>query len=567
MKHFLLTCCLLATASLVSAQDFETATETIQQMGVGWNLGNTLDANSGQRMADIVASETYWGQPVTKPELMTMMRDAGFGAIRVPVTWFPHMNDAGVVDEEWMNRVHEVVDYVLDAGLYCILNVHHDTGADADGYTSWLKADETYYQNNKVRYENLWRQIASEFRDYDDHLLFESYNEMLDVKNSWCFASFNATGNYDAAIAASAYNAINSYAQSFVDVVRATGGNNQQRNLVVNTYGACSGAGTWNSHLKDPLIQMALPDDPAGTGHLLFQVHSYPDISNLATAKSEIDGMISALNTHLVSKGAPVIIGEWGTSDTNADYMNRPEQLFQFVDYAVDKAKQNHMATFFWMGLSDGSYRSLPAFSQPDLAERIVKAWHGSDYQGVFPTMDDFDVVYLVNYTATWQELNLYGSTLSLTDYKGIRVVMAEQPAANALQVKCYGENNKNQYQMLSATGLETTVMFNASAVGQKMQRITLQTMIGAQEVKLKTAYLIRQDGTEQQLHAFSPFWGCVVEMVAQPTDIDSPLLGSSQVQRTTDGYVYNLQGQRVQKPTMPGVYVRNGRKVVVKRK
>ena len=141
----LLSCLALLFVSTATAQSFETANEAVANMGIGWNLGNTLDANNGNRMADIVQSETCWGQPVTRPELMLMMKEAGFNAMRVPVTWFPHMDNNGTVDAVWMKRVHEVVDYVINAGLYCILNVHHDTGADAGSYKSWLKADETTY--------------------------------------------------------------------------------------------------------------------------------------------------------------------------------------------------------------------------------------------------------------------------------------------------------------------------------------------------------------------------------------------------------------------------------------
>ncbi|MDE7086184.1 MAG: cellulase family glycosylhydrolase, partial [Prevotella sp.] len=208
--------------------EFETATEAVKNMGLGWNLGNTLDANS-QKVYDItqsnywgqqdVTSETCWGQFTTQPALLQMFKDAGFGAIRVPETWYNHIDSNGNVDAAWMKRVREVVDYVVNAGLYCIVNVHHDTGADGDGFKSWLKADATSYANNKARYENLWRQIAEEFRDYDQHLLFEGYNEMLDSYNSWCFATFNSPNKYDAAGALKAYQAINNYAQSFVDVV------------------------------------------------------------------------------------------------------------------------------------------------------------------------------------------------------------------------------------------------------------------------------------------------------------------------------------------------------------
>ncbi len=551
---------ILHSSFFIHAQSFETATEAVSNMGVGWNLGNTLDANNGSRMPNVVQSETYWGQPITKPELMSMMKNAGFGAIRVPVTWFPHMDTAGNVDAEWMKRVHEIVDYVLDAGLYCVLNVHHDTGADEGSYKSWLKADESIYNNVRERYEKLWQQIATEFKDYGERLLFESYNEMLDTYNSWCFASFASPSKYDANSARSSYNAINSYAQSFVDVVRATGGNNAKRNLVVNTYGACSGGGTWNNHLKDPLKEMKLPTDAAEAGHIIFQVHSYPTISPLSSVKNEVNDMISSLKTHLVAKGAPVIIGEWGTSDTGADYQSNRSTLFQFVDYFVQTAKENGIGTFFWMGLSDGSIRSLPAFSQADLAERIVKAYHGNSFKGEFPTIDDFDITYHITYTGDWQELNLCTSTINLSDYKGIRVEMAQLPAANSLQVKSYGESEgKEQYDMLGANALNSTVTFRTSSLGTKIQRITLQTMKGAQEIRLKRAFLLRKDNTEEELKSFSPYWGCSVEMEAQSLDIPSITTTPS------DSPIYNLQGQRIHHLSHPGIYIIGGKKVLFK--
>lgn len=390
------------------AQTNETATEAVKNMGVGWNLGNTLDANGAKESDPSNAaywgcqgleSETYWGQTLTTSALMTMMKEAGFGAIRVPVTWYNHMDKTGKVDAKWMKRVHEVVDYVIDNGMYCILNVHHDTGADGNS-KSWLKANETWYNNYKDKYKYLWQQIAEEFKDYDGKLLFESYNEMLDTNNSWCFASFAAPGNYNAAISTSAYNAINSYAQSFVDVVRATGSRNADRNLIVNTYAASNGYGTWSSHLIDPVKSMKLPQD-AVANHLIFEVHSYPSISDknsqgvvtnrpLSEIKKEIDGTISVLKANLMAKGAPVIIGEWGTSNVDAgdgktDYDSRRDLMMQFVDYYVGKAKESGIAMFYWMGLTDGAYRAEPAFSQPDLAERIVKAYHGNEFKGTYP--------------------------------------------------------------------------------------------------------------------------------------------------------------------------------------
>lgn len=143
-----LLCALLMVFSshVASAADFETATEAVQNMKVGWNLGNTLESNGSWINGSTENFETAWGQPITQEDLMKMMKNAGFNAIRVPVTWYQHMNGSNQVDAAWMARVHEVVDYVINQGMYCILNVHHDTGADD---AAWLVADESVFNQQK----------------------------------------------------------------------------------------------------------------------------------------------------------------------------------------------------------------------------------------------------------------------------------------------------------------------------------------------------------------------------------------------------------------------------------
>ena len=419
-----------ALAVSQTSSEFESAEEAVANMCIGWNMGNTLDSNSGDTLNMWIeyynkgskrttsVYETAWGQPVTKPELFRMLKNAGFNAVRVPVTWYPHMeakfdnlhrygdgkiywypskDDIGTrIDAKWMARVHEIVDYVLDAGLYCILNVHHDTGAAS---TAWLIADRDNYNREHERFEAVWTQIAEEFRDYDEHLLFEGYNEMLDKYRSWCYASSGAPGSYDTNTANGAYAAINSYAQSFVNAVRATGGNNRTRNLIVTTYGACCGSGDWNAHLTDPLSNMKLPkDEIAGPGHIAFEVHAYPDATNINRCKEEMKSMFSRLKVMLAMKGAPVIIGEWGTSDmTDSSIVTPKANKLEFMEYFVSQAKAKGMATFYWMELTDGKDRSVPEWTHPDYVDAIVKGYYGpGGYDGVtVPHVDNnADCVY-----------------------------------------------------------------------------------------------------------------------------------------------------------------------------
>ena len=156
---------------------FENAHNAVSNMGIGWNLGNTLescshgeDDNLIERTTDrsVRAYETAWGQPQATRELMHKLREAGFKTIRVPVTWYPHMDSNDIVNEEWMHRVEEVVNYVLNEGMYCVLNVHHDAG---DQKTCWLKADMEHIEQINKRFVRLWQQIAARFKKYDEHLI------------------------------------------------------------------------------------------------------------------------------------------------------------------------------------------------------------------------------------------------------------------------------------------------------------------------------------------------------------------------------------------------------------
>jgi len=370
------------------AATFETAAEAVVHMGAGWNLGNTLDSNSGDTGHMWIEAwskrtprdyETAWGQPQTTRELIHMFKEAGFNAIRVPVTWYPHMGTITLyetekwdpstwvgteVDPAWMARVKEVVDYVIDEGMYCILNVHHDTGS-AD--TAWLVADR--FDSAKVRYGSLWGQIAETFKDYGERLLFESYNEMLDSADSWCFASFATADRYDATLAQAAYAGINDYAELFVKTVRQSGGNNTERNLVVNTYGACSGDGTWNRHLTDPLTGLELPEAP---GHIAVEVHSYWKSEQFSDSqKQEIDRLFSNLDTHVVKRlGVPAIIGEWGGGVGEDTDLN-----CRFAAYFTEKARAAGVATFWWMGLSDAADRAVPAWTMPRTKDAILSSY------------------------------------------------------------------------------------------------------------------------------------------------------------------------------------------------
>ena len=348
----------------------ESAAQAVKNMGLGTNFGNCMDAVANWLNMDnnsVTEYEKAWGQEPTTKAMVDFLKKNGFNSVRVPVTWFQHMKADGTVDAAWMNRVQEIVDYVIDNGMYCILNVHHDTGADDDNTKHWIKADLDNYNANKEKFENLWRQIANRFKSYDQHLVFEGYNEMLDANNTW-----NAPSN------ANSYKGLNGYAQSFVNAVRSTGGNNETRNLIINTYAAASG--------DDVLNNLTIPTDKIA-GHIAVEVHTYAPWDWFATkgawdtsCSNEIKNMFTRLNNKFISKGIPCVIGEYGThGSTSVNKNSTAAQKQAAADQAADivkQAKQYGVATFYWMSIFEGTDRTVPQWTLPTVVEAMQKAYN-----------------------------------------------------------------------------------------------------------------------------------------------------------------------------------------------
>lgn len=145
--------------------------EFAKNIGNGWNLGNTLEAcekGSGDKMG--LESEIYWGNPYTTKELIEAVRAAGYDSVRLPVTWAQHMNDDYVIDEEWLERVAQVVDWVLECDMYAIINVQHD-----DAF--WLITDKAHEETATLILTKIWSQVSERFKDYGEKLIFETMNE------------------------------------------------------------------------------------------------------------------------------------------------------------------------------------------------------------------------------------------------------------------------------------------------------------------------------------------------------------------------------------------------------
>lgn len=350
-KAFILLVLGLVSCGTMIAREFESARAAVDKMVIGWNLGNTLDATGKRDKICLTPAdwETSWGQPVTTRAMIHAFRERGFNVIRIPVTWGPHLDADNRIDPAWMARVNEIVDYVMDEGMYCILNIHHDTGTHG-----WLNADPAKYPEISRRFKAIWQQVAQRFKHYNERLLFEGYNEMLDNKGTWDHSTVEN------------YAAINLLAQDFVDVVRRSGGNNEWRNLIVTTYSANGGDVT--------LANYRLPGD-VHPGHLIGEVHFYdpqefcfpehkPTVYTDAY-RSISQAVINRVADHFDRLGVPVIIGEIAAFDKD----NTPERV-KFSRFVASEAKRRGIVLVWWMGLLD---RQTCQWAEPDIVDALFE--------------------------------------------------------------------------------------------------------------------------------------------------------------------------------------------------
>lgn len=297
----------------ISGIKFPTQGE-IPMLGMGWNLGNQFDAwyMNGDKL---VSGETAWGQPKCTQATFDALAKAGFASVRIPITWAGHFDENNKIDEDFLNRVYEVVGYAKNAGLKAIINMHHDGAANDKVVQQWLnivKASSNADDGQKIlkTYTDLWRQIAEKFKDEGDYLIFESYNEIHD--GGWGYHLNLTDGGKQ-------YNTLNEWAQAFVDVVREVGGENATRYLGIAGY--CTNADLTMEHLKIPTDKV--------NGKILIAIHSYDPHGFTAgkqynewghTGKNKASGsdedyianLCARLKAKYIDNGYPVYFGEMG---------------------------------------------------------------------------------------------------------------------------------------------------------------------------------------------------------------------------------------------------------------
>jgi len=330
-----LLCALAFTTFAANAQTGMTAAEWVENVTIGWNLGNTLDAtsngNSNQYNQTPEWHEKSWGNPVTTKAMITTLKDAGFNAIRIPVSWAKVADKDYSIRTDWMARVTEVVDYAVENDMYIVLNTHHDENA--------FKFTEAQKEQSLIAFQRIWEQIADNFKDYNDKLVFEGLNEprTKDSPAEWNGGT------------AEEHKVLNEHYQVFVDVVRASGGNNGTRILLINAYGASPDPKAMNA--------LVLPTDVV-PNKLIVSFHNYAPydfalnkgqgaVSTWSRSKgsdtSPITYPIDSYFTKFVKNGIPVIIGEFGAVNKNNE-----ETRADWADFYVKYAKNKGIKCFWW---------------------------------------------------------------------------------------------------------------------------------------------------------------------------------------------------------------------------
>lgn len=377
-----------AAGEIVDLGVESTAKELAGKIFAGINIGNTMEVPLGEGVEPGTSGETGWGNPVINEDYIRGLRNAGFNAVRVPCAWNSHIEDFETfkVSDKWMARVKEVVDMIVNNGMYVILNIHWDGG--------WLENNCTpdKQEANNKQQKALWTQIANQFKEYDERVLFAGCNEP------------NAENAEQMAVLAT-------YEQTFVDAVRATGGRNAKRVLIVQ-------GPTTNIEKTDQL--MALPTDIV-EDRLMVEVHYYDPFPFCLMDKDETWGKMSyfwgsqvskvsaelkdrcstyaanveAVNTELLkmkkkyaNQGIPVILGEYGAYYRKA---LASEEYYDLHKASVDEwlyevtrlSKNNGLIPFLWDTGALISRKDGSVIQQTQL-DNIMKGANDGVYPSIF---------------------------------------------------------------------------------------------------------------------------------------------------------------------------------------
>ena len=353
-----------------------------ESMGAGYNLGNTFDANDSKNVfSDDLQFETYWQNVKTTKQHILDLKEAGFKTIRIPVSWHNHVDADYNINEKWMDRVYEVVNWALEEDMYVIINIHHDN------LKKYMYPSYDCLDNSKKYVSKVWEQIATKFGDCDEKLVFESLNEprLVGTDIEWNIPDLNSKQ------AQEALDCVNQLNQLIVDTIRQTpGAYNKTRYITVPGYCASP------DYILCDAFKMPADDYAEAENRILLTVHAYrpylfalaePNVSG-ATATFDQSGAVSELNAlfmnlfvKYIKNGTGIIIDEFGARDRNGNTEDRARYAATFTAYA----RSYLMPVCWWdnnnfsgSGEIFGIYkRADNSFPYPDIVSQLV--WYGNN--------------------------------------------------------------------------------------------------------------------------------------------------------------------------------------------
>ena len=360
-----------------------TAVELTRLMGNGINLGNTMEAYGHASLgtnAAVSSYETLWGQPVTTQEMITAMKKSGFDTIRIPVAWTNTMNfESGdyTIREDWFARIEEIVGYAMNENMYVIVNDHWD----GSWWGMFGSATAKTRQKAMDMYISMWTQIAERFKNYSDYLIFESANEELgDRLNDQDIAKDSGTLSTN-----ECYEITNKINQTFVDTVRATGGNNSQRFLLIAGYG---------TDIKNTCDDRYVMPSDSAQNKLLVSVHYYEPFSYCGSASLSSWGTIKhyekqnellKMMTKFTDAGYGVIFGEYAVAlngdgsvkDNTCDFINNfldNCDLYNYCPVLWDCSSLFKRSTLSWLDTDvEALYKARSYEAQSSLDDGTIK--------------------------------------------------------------------------------------------------------------------------------------------------------------------------------------------------
>lgn len=431
--------------------------DMVYDMGAGWNLGNAMDGHTSFN-----PNETLWQSVVTSKALIKKVHDMGFNTVRIPVTWGKKINGDYSIDEAWMSRVQDIVDYCISQNMYCILTVFHD-GAEQAGWIHIAADDiDPVYE----KYEHVWRTIATRFKDYDEHLVFEGMNEITGGNKSTPDRDIKIIMNLD---------------QIFVNVVRSTGSNNSQRWLSVP--GRYTNIDTTSSEelgFKIPedtvknRIFVSVHDYNYGFGLVESQGNTefgYLDVKDLAT---RCEGLVKKFT----SKGVPVILGEYGAINKN----NTPERAYYYEAFTRICALDGIVPCVWDSGdydpdkkPADYSFSLVDRATLKEVYPEIVNAVMRGRW--LKSTLDDLSDIIKNPLVTKISDIALSDASVSMTigDIKKITATVSPNATNDTIVWKSDDANIATVYNgSIRARGIGTTKLTVASRSGSIEKTITV---------------------------------------------------------------------------------------------